>query len=123
MAFTYANPATGDRGARQISSGKDWSATNNQVSRQLQPLRVEVLFIGGRRTDVTVERDHVYPKMFRVRQGDDLSDITNISRAKDAAISWVRPKGLGGDEVAHWRCHRQSRRAAQPVRKNGGAHG
>jgi hypothetical protein len=28
--------------------------------------------------------------------------VANVSRAKDAAIGWARPRGLGPSEVARW---------------------
>ena len=37
----------------------------------------------------TVEEDAKWPGMWRVRFGDKLSDMANLSRAKDAAISLV----------------------------------
>jgi hypothetical protein len=37
----------------------------------------------------TVEADTNWPGMWRVRFGDKLSDMANLSRAKDAAISLV----------------------------------
>ena len=37
----------------------------------------------------TVEKDPNWPGMWRVRFGGMLSDMTNLSRAKDAAISIV----------------------------------
>jgi hypothetical protein len=95
----------------------------NKSSRNA-PLR---LHIGAKFTGITLEPDGA---LWRVRQlsfvsnGDwsragpargELSDITNISRAKDAAIAWARPKGLGGDEVVHWH-RRQGRAEGAPVR-------
>ena len=76
------------------------------------------LHIGGQRTAVTVERDLVWSSMWRVQGGGHVSDIVSLARAKDAAIAWARPKGLGGNEVAIWH-HRQSRGAASPMRQNG----
>jgi hypothetical protein len=32
-----------------------------------------------------------------------MSDMVNMVRAKDAAVGWARPKGLGGKEVATWK--------------------
>ncbi|MGB8628613.1 MAG: hypothetical protein WCD69_04380 [Xanthobacteraceae bacterium] len=37
----------------------------------------------------TIEPDANWPGMWRVRFGDELSDMVNLSRAKDAAISIV----------------------------------
>jgi hypothetical protein len=41
--------------------------------------------------------------------------MVNLTRAKDAAIVWVRPKGLGGTEVAHW--HRRQTPARPAYRR------
>jgi hypothetical protein len=42
----------------------------------------------GRRTLLRIERDEVYPEMWRVRRPDgSLTDIVNRTRAKDAAVS------------------------------------
>jgi hypothetical protein len=49
--------------------------------------------------------------MWRVHQGEHVSDMVNISRAKDAAIGWARPRGLGRSEVAHWH-QRETRQEA-----------
>ena len=119
MADTNANRGAGDAAARQESLhfGRNVLAVNNHIPAAGQALRAEELFIGGRRAGVTVEPDATYPSAWRVRRSNDLSDITNISRAKDAAIVWARPKGLGGSEVVHWR-HRQSRAEASPMHRN-----
>lgn len=59
------------------------------------------LMINRRKTGIRVERDGVYPQMWRVRRGkDDPSDMVNLTRAMDAAVSWARPRGLGGAEKA-----------------------
>lgn len=81
------------------------------------PIRAE-LHIGGRNAGITLARDPVWP-MWRVRRGDQASDIVNLTRAKDAAIAWARPRGLGGDEVVRWD-HRETPGAASLMRKNGG---
>jgi hypothetical protein len=41
----------------------------------------------------------------------------NLTRAKDASITWARPRGLGGTEVIHWD-RRERRRVARPMRLN-----
>src|SRR5262245_35260034 len=42
----------------------------------------------GRRTLLRIERDGVYPEMWRVRLPDgSLTDMVNRTRAKDAAVS------------------------------------
>jgi hypothetical protein len=89
-------------------------APRDAIATASAPATVQALHIGVRFTGVTIEREGVCA-MWRVRQGSERSDIINISRAKDAALAWARPKGLGGEEVVHWR-RRQSRAGASPVR-------
>jgi|SRR5215467_9677937 len=66
------------------------------------------LFIGASFTGLTVRQDEHHPRLWRIhpRNGKP-SDMVNLARAKDAAIAWARPKGLGGSEIAHW-SYRQS---------------
>jgi hypothetical protein len=45
------------------------------------------LRLGRGRVLATVEPDSKYPGMWRVRYGGQLSDMANLSRAKDAAVS------------------------------------
>ena len=67
------------------------------------PIRVQRLYIGKRFTGVTVCEDADWPGMWRVHSaGGQISDMVNLTRAKDAAIAYARPRGLGGEEVAHW---------------------
>ena len=62
------------------------------------------LHINKRSTGVTVRPDTVWSGMWRVhRANGDASDMLNLRRAKDAAISIARPRGLGGSEIARWR--------------------
>lgn len=60
------------------------------------------LYLRKRFTGVTVQEDNRSPGMWRIHKGLEISDMVNLIRAKDAAITWARPKGLGGSEVAHW---------------------
>jgi hypothetical protein len=41
----------------------------------------------GRRVVATIEPDSQWPGMWRVRRGSSISDMVNLSRAKDAAIA------------------------------------
>jgi hypothetical protein len=41
----------------------------------------------SRRALIRVEPDGRWPGMFRIRSADGLSDMTNLSRAKDAAVA------------------------------------
>jgi hypothetical protein len=61
------------------------------------------------------EPDAKYPSMWRVHMGQHKSGMVNLTRAKDAAIVWARPKGLGGTEIAHWH-RRQTRAMPSPMR-------
>lgn len=62
------------------------------------------LYIGKVFTGVTVRRDEKYPSMWRIHAADGtVSDMVNLSRAKEAAVGWARPKGLGGSETAYWK--------------------
>src|SRR5262249_62416523 len=59
------------------------------------------LFAGGKFTGVVVRQDERWPTMWRVCRGDTVSDMVNLSRAKDAAQVWAK---LGGRELGpEWR--------------------
>ena len=73
------------------------------------------LYIGNRFTGVSVCPDAKWPSMWRIHHGDRVSDIVNLARAKDAAITWARPRGLGGSETIRWD-HRETAAAAPPMR-------
>jgi hypothetical protein len=60
------------------------------------------LAIAARPTDITIRPDSRYPGMWRIHQGDRVSDMVNLTRAKDAAIAWARPRGLGSGEAVRW---------------------
>lgn len=73
------------------------------------------LKIGNRLTGIVVRLDDQYPNMWRIHASDGrISDMVNLSRAKDAAITWARPHGLGGTEVIRWD-HREMATAASPA--------
>lgn len=57
------------------------------------------LYIGGRFTGVTVAPDDRWPGMWRIHHGDRVSDMVNLSRAKDAAMVWA---GLRGTDKPNW---------------------
>jgi hypothetical protein len=62
-----------------------------------------LLHIGRQLTGFTVRPDAVWPGMWRVHAADGrVSDMINSHRAKDAALAWARPRGLGGNETVHW---------------------
>ena len=62
--------------------------------------------------DAVLVPDDRWPGMWRVRNGDCLSDMVNLTRAKDAALYWARPRGLGGEEIVRWD-HRETPGAAR----------
>jgi hypothetical protein len=70
------------------------------------------LYVGRKATGVSVRPDKTWRGMWRIHQGANVSDMVNISRAKDAAISWARPKGLGSKDVARWDARQTSALAA-----------
>ena len=119
LAPNGLRPATAEtvNGALKVRTGKRVEESSKPNTKKHQAPQLE-LHIGGRRTGIAIQRDAAYPGMWRVLHGDELSDIANISRAKDAAITWARPRGLGGGEVAHWH-RRESRAGAPPMRQNG----
>jgi hypothetical protein len=54
----------------------------------------------GRRPVMRIERDSVYPQMWRVRRPDgSLSDMVNLTRAKDAALDVA--EGIEGRKNPH----------------------
>jgi hypothetical protein len=82
-------------------------------------MNVKALYIGRDFTGITICKDATWPGMWRVRSTDrQLSDMVNLTRAKDAAISRARPRGLGGKEVVRWD-NRETAVAADPVRFDG----
>ena len=61
------------------------------------------LKIGNKLTGIVVRPDVRWHGMWRIHSPDGrVSDMVNLSRAKDAAITWARPRGLGGNEIARW---------------------
>ena len=75
------------------------------------------LHIGRRYTGVSVRPDSEWPGMWHVHQDDRASDMVNLSRAQDAAISWARPRGLGSSEVARWH-RRETAPEASSIRRS-----
>jgi hypothetical protein len=58
------------------------------------------LYNGRKYTGVSVQPDPQFPTMFRIHQGDFQSDMVNLARAKDAALSL--PFGKEGSKAARW---------------------
>ena len=76
------------------------------------------LSIGNRFTGLVVCPDPKWPSMWRIHYGGRISDMINLARAKDAAIAWACPRGLGGSEVIRWD-RRETPVEAAPVRSTG----
>lgn len=68
------------------------------------------LKIGNKFSDIEVVQDAKYPSMWRVRRADgSLSDMVNLARAKDAALSAAH---MGGGLIASW--HPRQTAAGRP---------
>jgi hypothetical protein len=73
------------------------------------------LRIGKKPTGLVMRQDNHYPGMWRIFYRGMVSDMVNLTRAKDAAIGWVRPRGLGSNEIARWN-RRETPDVGSPVR-------
>ena len=73
------------------------------------------LYIGARYTSVAVVPDGRCPSMWRVTRGGRLSDMAILPCARDVALSWARPRGLGSGEVVHWVLGPSEERERTPV--------
>ena len=60
------------------------------------------LSVGTRFTGLVVRPDPQWPSMWRIHSGGRISDMVNLVRAKDAAISWVRAERQGGAKGVRW---------------------
>jgi hypothetical protein len=61
------------------------------------------LQIGRKDTGIVLRPDGLYPAMWRILWPDGaLSPMGNLSRAKEAAVLFARPRGLGGHARARW---------------------
>jgi len=73
------------------------------------------LYFGGKATGIVVRPDEKYPGLFRVHWPDrPPSDLTNLTRAKDAAVRWAGRGGSGGT-VVRWDRRETVLEAAQPL--------
>jgi hypothetical protein len=79
------------------------------------------LKIGRKRTGLIVRQDDEYPKLYRIYYRGEISDLMNLSRAKDAARSWVLPYmrpsggGLPRGHVDHWNRAQSAQNAADAL--------
>jgi hypothetical protein len=71
----------------------------------------------GRRVVATIEPDSKWPGMWRVRRGGSISDMVNLSRAKDAAIAIALSdlNAWGRGDAPPKEAGRQHRQAAGPA--------
>ena len=61
------------------------------------------LYLGSKPTGISVQPDQKYPKMYRVHRGAKVSDMVNLTRAKDAAIRWATPAEGGIGHRLSWK--------------------
>jgi hypothetical protein len=83
------------------------------------------LYYGSTLLAFLVVPDSVYPSMYRVKWPDGrLSDICNLSRAKDAAVACAErgPPRRRDTRMFRWKAWRAVR-AGPLARLNGGGHG
>jgi hypothetical protein len=66
------------------------------------------LYIGNKATGIELHQDAKHPAMWRIHKNGRISDMVNLTRAKDAALASAH---IGPSEVATWR---QSPEALQP---------
>jgi hypothetical protein len=59
------------------------------------------LRLGGKLTGLEVKPDAKYPQMWRIHYQGKVSDMVNLSRAKDAAITWLALPPKRGREHLH----------------------
>jgi len=65
-------------------------------------IREYQLFIGSKNTKVILRPDDDWPPMWHIHApGGFVSGMLNLTRAREAAIARVCPKGIG-DRVANW---------------------
>ena len=53
----------------------------------MQELRLKLF---NRQTGLVLRPDSDYPELWRIHYQDRISDMVNLSRAKDAALLWAR---------------------------------
>jgi hypothetical protein len=59
------------------------------------------LRVSGKLTGLAVKQDDRYPQMWRIHYDGKISDMVNLSRAKDAALSWVLPPKRGRSMIEY----------------------
>ena len=114
-AHSVGNPSSATENTRQPTTKQ----ARTELARVWPPTAdVLRLYIGDRFTGVTVEPDANYPSMWRIHMGRHESGMVNLTRTKDAATVWARPRGLGGDDIAHWH-HRETAAVPSPMSFSG----
>jgi hypothetical protein len=92
--------------AKQRSSvvrGPAFTAASVRGQREAPVIIAHRLYISLKFTGVSIEPDATWSNVWRVRMGDRLSDMGNLTRTRDdAAIAWARPRGFGKGEIATW---------------------
>jgi hypothetical protein len=73
----------------------------------------------GRRMVATIELDSKWPGMWRVRRGGSMTDMVNLSRAKDAAIAIALSdvNALDRRDASPKWANRQHRQVARPAKQ------
>ena len=101
-------PAATGNGAGRHSRRSD--PENNEDAVAAQVFRRDLictttqwrLHINERFTGVTVRPDSQYPNMWRIHANGRVSDMVNLARAKDAALTWARRDGLARRDRVRW---------------------
>ena len=71
------------------------------------------LYLGTKSTGIVVRPDAKYPNMYRVHWPDHpISEMVNLSRAKDAAMRWAGRAGSGDGLRLKWKQSESHARAA-----------
>jgi hypothetical protein len=60
------------------------------------------LRIGTKLTGLVLKPDPDYPQLWRIHYKGQVSDMVNLSRAKEAARSWLEPPP-SGTEASRWK--------------------
>jgi hypothetical protein len=108
--------ATGKSGVPdKVNKWRQWLRQRRRRERHGAASKADLeyaLYLGRKSTGITVCPDPYWPGMWRVHRDGRISDMVNLSRAKDAARTMAN---AGGCEVLHWRCRRRPAEAA-PMR-------
>lgn len=67
------------------------------------------LYIGRKATGISVRPDGQWPGMWRIHHDQRVSDMVNLARAKDAAVSWANLPGGAQGKLVNWRYTKTAR--------------